>query len=158
MRRLLAACLLSLVSVSLAFGDATIPTKDINGAKDNPLLKRYEGSFIVSYERVAFTDFKVPLSPMEATEPDRRDANNNHPYLPKQEKEVEGARTRLVYLLPNERSPLEVLRNYQDEVEAAGGTILFQCKTEGCGGDAQRSSAGGGGDTSLLMYFVQEQI
>ena len=70
MRRLIAACLFSLVSATLAFGDATIPTKDIAGAKDNPLLKRYEGSFIVSYDRVAFTDFNVPLSPLEATDPD----------------------------------------------------------------------------------------
>lgn len=157
MRRLLAACLLSVLSAGLALGDATIPTKDIAGAKDNPLLKRYEGSFIVSYDRVAFTDFLVPLSPMEATDPDRRDESNNHPFLPKQEKEVEGARTRLAYLLPAERSPLEVLRNYQDEVEAAGGTILFSCKTDGCGGDPHRSAAGGGGDTSLLMYFVHER-
>ncbi|GAU80894.1 OmpA family protein [Bosea sp. BIWAKO-01] len=155
MRRLLAAVLLSLVSLSPAFADATIPTKDIPGAKDSSFLKRYDGSFIVSYERVAFTDFKVPLSALEPV--DRRDSSNNAVFLPKQEKEVEGPRTRLVYLLPAERSPLEVLRNYQDDVEAAGGSALFSCKAESCGGDARRSSSGGGGDMSLLMYFVHER-
>ena len=157
MRRLFSACLISLAAATGAIADATIPTRDIAGARDSALLKRYDGSFIVSYERVAFTDFKLPLSRLEPVDPaTRRDASNNVVHLPKQEKELEGARTRLTYLLPAERSPLEVLRNYQDEVEAAGGSVLFACKGEACGGDPERSSAGGGGDMSLLMYFLRE--
>jgi OmpA-OmpF porin, OOP family len=70
---------------SAALADATIPTKDIAGAKDNPLIKRYEESFIVSYQRESFTDFKVPLSALELT--DRRDGMNNKLYLPKKEME-----------------------------------------------------------------------
>jgi OOP family OmpA-OmpF porin len=154
MIRLITGCLLTLAATAFALADATIPTKDSPGSRDNPILKRYDGSFIVSYERVAFTDFKVPLSALEPV--DKRDSSNNVLHLPKQEKEIEGARTRLVYLLPDERSPLEVLRNYQDEIGAAGGSVLFTCKGEACGGDAERSSAGGGGDSSLLMYFVRE--
>lgn len=50
-----------------ALSDASIPTKDIAGAKDNTLLKRYEGSLIVGYERLAYTDFRVPLSPLART-------------------------------------------------------------------------------------------
>lgn len=137
-----------------AMADATIPAKDIPGAKDSSLLKRYGGSHIVSYERVAFTDFRVPLSKLEQIE--GKDTNNNTRFEPRQQKELEGALTRLVYLLPAERSPLEVLRNYQDDIETAGGQVLFTCKTEGCGGDHERSSSGGGGDASLLMYFVKE--
>lgn len=140
---------------AVAWADATIPTKDIPGAKDSPLLKRYDGSFIVSYDRVAYTDFRLPLSKLELTP--ERDVSNNRAFRPKEQREVEGARTRLTYLLPAERSPLEVLRNYQDEVEAAGGKILFSCKEEGCGGDHRRSSSGGGSDSSLLMYFVHER-
>ena len=139
---------------SLALADATIPTKDVAGARDTPLLKRYEGSFIVSYDRVSFTDFRLPLSKLEAT--DERDPSNNVAFRPKEEKELEGARTRLVYLLPAQRSPLEVLRNYQDEIEGAGGSVLFACKAETCGGDHTRSSGGGGGESSLSMYFVRE--
>jgi OOP family OmpA-OmpF porin len=152
--KLLLAALLVLAAPVQAFADATIPTKDIAGAKDSPLIKRYDGSFIVSYERLAFTDFKVPLSPLEAT--DGRDRMNNQLFLPKKEVEVEGARTRIAYLLPADRSPLEVLRNYEDVVKAAGGEVLFTCKGEACGGDPNRSSAGGGGHSSLMMYFVVE--
>jgi outer membrane protein OmpA-like peptidoglycan-associated protein len=140
---------------SAVLANATIPTKDIAGAKDNPLIQRYEGSFIVSYERQSFTDFKVPLSPLELT--DRRDGMNNKLYLPKKEMELEGAKTRLAYLVPAERSPLEVLRNYEDVVKAAGGQILFTCKGDSCGGDPNRSSSGGGGDSSLMMYFLVEK-
>ena len=64
--------------------------------------------------------------------------------------------TRLAYLLPADRSPLEVLRNYEDVVKAAGGEVLFTCKGDACGGDPNRSSAGGGGHSSLMMYFVVE--
>jgi OmpA-OmpF porin, OOP family len=49
------------------------------------------------------------------------------------------------------------LRNYEDDVKAAGGQVLFSCKGEGCGGDPHRSSAGGGGNSSLMMYFVVEK-
>ena len=154
MFKLLLATLLVLAALQQAFAEATIPTKDIAGAKDNPLIKRYDGSFIVSYERLAFTDFKVPLSPLEAT--DGRDRMNNQLFLPKKAAEVEGARTRIAYLLPADRSPLEVLRNYEDVVKAAGGEVLFTCKGDTCGGDPNRSSAGGGGHSSLMMYFVVE--
>jgi OOP family OmpA-OmpF porin len=147
--------LLALCAHSAVHADATIPTKDIAGARDNPSIKRYEGSFIVSYERESFTDFKVPLSPLEPT--DRRDGMNNKLYVPKKELELEGAKTRLAYLIPAERSPLEVLRNYEDVVKAAGGEILFTCKGDGCGGNPHRSSAGGGGDSSLTMYFLVEK-
>ena len=37
-------------------------------AQGRSLIKRYDGSFIVGYERLAFTDFRVPLSPLEATD------------------------------------------------------------------------------------------
>ena len=138
--------------------DATEPAADIEGAADNPLIKRYENSFIVSYERFSYTDFRVPLSPLKpSADPDARDQSNNRVYAPDKAEELEGALTRLAYVLPPERSPLEVLRNYQDVVEAAKGQILFECKKEECGGDAGRSSSGGGGDMSLMQYFFYEK-
>jgi outer membrane protein OmpA-like peptidoglycan-associated protein len=152
LRVIVVACLLSLVPLAPAFANATIPTKDIPGARDNALAKRYEGSFIVSYNQQAFTNFSVPLSKLERVE-GQKDRSNNIVYKPKQASEVEGSRTRIAYLLPAERSPLEVLRNYQDVVKSAGGEVLFECKTDECGGDPLRSSSGGGGNQSLMMYF-----
>jgi outer membrane protein OmpA-like peptidoglycan-associated protein len=145
------------VASGQAFAEATIPTADVDGAIDSPLLKRYEGSFIVSYEKFAYTDFVVPLSPLKrSTDENERDQMNNRVYRPDKQAELEGTLTRIVYVLPAERSPLEVLRNFQDVVEQAGGEIVFDCKHEECGGDPGRSSAGGGGDMSLMQFFVYE--
>ncbi|WP_204279691.1 hypothetical protein, partial [Serratia marcescens] len=54
--KLLAATFSLLVgATNFSFADATVPTADIDGASDNALVKRYEGSFIVSYEKLAYT-------------------------------------------------------------------------------------------------------
>lgn len=134
--------------------DATIPTGDIPGARDTAVLQRYDGSFIVSYGHFAYTDFRMPLSPLQAT--DRTDGMNNTLFLPRQQKELEGELTRLVYVLPADRSPLEAVRSYQDEIEAKGGEALFACKGEECGGNPHRAAHGGGGDSSLTQYFLSE--
>ena len=43
----------------------SIPTADIKGSQDSSLLKRYDGSFIVAYDRKSFDEFTLPLSPLE---------------------------------------------------------------------------------------------
>ena len=95
----------------------------------------------------------LPLSKLEQLPGDKKDSNNNRVYDPKQKNALEGERTRIVYVIPNDRSPLEVVRNYQEEIEGNGGKVLFQCKAQDCGADAGRSSAGGGGDMSLSMFL-----
>ncbi|MEI5681455.1 MULTISPECIES: OmpA family protein [unclassified Mesorhizobium] len=154
---LFCAAILLFAGVNLAAADATIPTADIEGAADNALAKRYDGSFIVSYEKFSYTDFTIPLSPLKPSEDEEaRDSSNNRVFTPEKKVEVEGALTRIAYVLPGERSPLEVLRNYQDVIEEAGGEVQFECKKEDCGGDATRSSSGGGGHMSLMQYFFHE--
>jgi OOP family OmpA-OmpF porin len=150
-RRPLVPALL-LVSTAIALADATIPKADKKGAQDSPLLKRYAGSFIVVYEKKSFAEFTLPLSKLEKV-PDKKDRQNNHYYEPKSKKDLEGAYTRIIYVIPENRSPLEVLRNYQDEIRQQKGQILFECKGEECGGDPTRNSEGGGGDMSLAMYL-----
>ncbi|MGE0239329.1 MAG: OmpA family protein [Parvibaculaceae bacterium] len=156
LKALSVASLLTMSATSV-HADATVPAADIEGAQDNALAKRYEGSFIVSYEKFAYTDFRIPLSPLKpSADPEARDKSNNRIHAPEKMIEAEGALTRLVYVQPPERSPLEVLRNYRDVVEAAKGEVLFECKKEDCGGDARRSSSGGGGDMSLMQFFLYE--
>ncbi len=157
-RAALAAAAIILVAFSQpVLADATIPTEDIPGAADNALAKRYEGSFIVSYENSAYTDFRVPLSPLVRTaNDDDRDRMNNRLYRPERAVEVEGALTRLVYVLPENRSPLEVLRNYQDVIGEAGGETVFECRREECGGDDLKAAYGGGGEMSLTQYFFYD--
>ncbi|MEK1888193.1 MAG: OmpA family protein [Phyllobacterium sp.] len=149
----LAICFLG-GAVNGAQANAEIPTNDVEGARDNARIKRYEGSLIVHYEKLSYTDFSVPLGPLKASEDEQaRDTSNNRVFVPEKKLDVEGTLTRIAYVTPTERSPLEVLRNYEDEITADKGEILFECKTEGCGGDATLSSKGGGGEMSLMMSF-----
>ena len=62
--------------ISGAFADAKIPTSDIKGSKDNPILKRYEGSFIIVYRQKGYDEFTIPLSKLERVE-GKRDSHNN---------------------------------------------------------------------------------
>jgi hypothetical protein len=108
------------VSIARAALEAPVPTEDKKGSKDSSVLQRYEGSFIVAYEHQEFGELTLPLSRLEPV-PGRKDGHNNRVHEPKEKKTVEGEYTRLVYLIPQNRSPLEVLRNYQEEVQAKGG-------------------------------------
>jgi OOP family OmpA-OmpF porin len=47
---------------------------------------------------------------------------------------MEGQYTRLVYVGPEGRSPLEVVRNYEQELTKAGFTSVYQCARAECGG------------------------
>jgi OmpA-OmpF porin, OOP family len=131
---------------------ATIPKADRQGSKDSPLLKRYEGSFIVAYEHKSFGELTLPLSRLEVVA-GKTTQQNNRVHEPKNKKALEGAYTRIAYLIPADRSPLEVLRNYQDDIKSKAGTILYECKGAECGADPARSSGGGGGNMSLAMYL-----
>jgi OOP family OmpA-OmpF porin len=149
----LVICMVLLV-FSNVFAASPVPKADLKGSKDSPLLGRYQGSLIISYDHRAFDEFTVPLSALEAVQdPKRRDNHNNRVFEPKNRKTVEGEHWRLVYLVPENVSPLEVVRNYQTEIRKKGGKILHECAENACGGDPGRSSGGGGGSMSLSMYL-----
>lgn len=139
-------------AATTVFAQATLPIADKNGSADHPLLKRYEGSFIVASEQKAFAAFTLPLSKLEIVT-GQRDQSRNRMYEPRKKKPLEGPYTRLVYLIPPNRSPLEVLRNYDDEIKTKGGMTLYECQGVECGGSPTRSSGGGSGDMSVAMYL-----
>ena len=142
----------SLSSTAAQPPKATIPAADKKGSKDSPLLKRYEGSYIVSQDEKSFAEFELPLSKLERV-PGKKSGNNNNAYEPQNKKSLEGKYTRLVYLIPENRSPLEVLRNYQDEIKGKGGNILFECKENECGGNTRYGIQTGGNDATLGQYL-----
>lgn len=83
----------------------------------------------------------MPLSKLEAV-PGEINARKSNVYAPATKLTLEGAYTRLIYLAPEGRSSLEIFRNYEDEITAKNGEILFTCKSRGCGGDPLRSVGG----------------
>ena len=154
MKLLLAGLLVFFTHMVMA--DATIPSKDIKGAKDLSYLGRYEGSKIVAYQHKRYDRFMLPLAALKADE-GKRDRYNNTYFAPQKSKKLEGEHTRIVYILPAERTPLEVLKNYEDEVTSKGGKVLFECEKSECGGDPGRACSGGGGDMSLSMFMQSEE-
>ena len=119
MRWILAAAV-----VVLAAGGAA--AEDISGSADHPLIPRYEGADIVAYETEAFTDRRFMVAP--ATTSGGIDRNLDATQL------LEGGLTRITYRAPAERSPLEVFRNYEEALAAAGFATIFSCAREECGG------------------------
>lgn len=156
MRRL-PALLCLMFAATTAWADATVPTADIDGARDPAWLKRYEGSFIVSYEYRGFDAVKFPASRLVRV-PDQTDAYNNNVHRAETNREVEGEYTRLVYIAPAERSPLEVMRNYLDLVEEGGGKVIYRCTDTDCGGDLNGNDHGGGNQGLIEQIYPQARV
>ena len=110
-----------LTSASLIANAAGSFPPDAPGATDHPLIKRFSGSALMGF-RVSEWDQSVhPLALPESWN------------QLKQAEPVEGRITRLIYLAPAGKTPLEVARNYQQALEAAGFKKSFAC--DGACGD-----------------------
>ncbi|MEW6761118.1 MAG: DUF4892 domain-containing protein [Pseudomonadota bacterium] len=122
--RFLGLILLSVSSAALAF-DKMPPNDMVPGAKDHPLLSRFEGAKLVGHDVKQFDEAMLPAGKRYTTK-DRRTAFEKTIQL-------EGKVTRIAYNYPRDRSSLEVMRNYQAALEKAGMKVVFSCAKEGCG-------------------------
>src|SRR5213075_3447423 len=105
-------CLVSLALPIVRAADA--PTKDVAG-RDHALLKRYEGSLIVEYTQKAFDEYKIALG--KSLNPSSADSSGKRV---EKEQAIEGKITRITYFAPKGRAPLEVFRNYENELKSLG--------------------------------------
>jgi outer membrane protein OmpA-like peptidoglycan-associated protein len=100
---------------------------DVKGSKDHPMVSRYTGSVIIGYDFRKFDEFVLPLAAvkrMDVTKP---------AVEPTKSQRVEGAVTRILYIAPEDRSPLEIVRNYEVELKKGGFSTLFNCAATQCG-------------------------
>ena len=110
-----------LLSIALTAPSALAADKfgaDVPGAQDHPLIKRFAGSWLVGYRSSDWEQISLPIGMSVAD---------------KKMKEVvtlEGKVTRLVYLAPRGKSPLEVYRNYEQALQAAGFKRRFACEKD----------------------------
>ncbi len=98
--------------------------KEIEGASDHPLVGRYEGS-IITYQEVK--GYEETYMPREALPFDQRDNPQGSAVS------LSGKLTSIKYQGPADRSALEVVRNYQQALEANGFSTVFFCREEACG-------------------------
>ena len=102
--------------------------KDAAGSKDHPMIKRYEGSTIIGYDFRKFNDFEILLGPVQ-----RDESRHRGMFKPTKSQRLEGQTTRILYTAPEGRSPLEVVRNYEQELKQAGFQTLYKCARAECG-------------------------
>lgn len=90
--------------------------EDRPGSEDHPLFTRYPGSYIWAYDYKEFDEYILPIAPLEGSSINATLTE----YLT-----LEGAVTKIQYRV-EERSTLEVFRNYTSAIKNAGFEILFE--------------------------------
>jgi len=120
----LGAALLLLGSVFTALScRADVPTTDVPGGSDHPVLQRFSGSVLAGY---AHQDWE------QRTFPDAGGVGKGSEGFIKP-LTLEGKVTRLFYVAPLDKGPLEVFRNHQQALQAAGFKTVWSCETEAQG-------------------------
>ena len=133
MRRLLLAAAFALIAVAAQAQVEPRYAKELAAnapGSGDQLLPRYAGSFILAQTKKDFDEIVLPLGKTigagYASEPDKK-------LRFEKVTTVEGRLTRTLYVIPEGRSVLEVVRNYTNELEGKGATTLFQCSKAECG-------------------------
>lgn len=102
--------------------------EDVEGSSDHPMVSRYEGSSITDYDFREFNEYEILLGKA------KRDSEDPGKIVAETSENLEGKVTMISYYLPDDRSTLEVFRNYEDALKAEGFEILFTCSNKDCGG------------------------
>jgi OmpA-OmpF porin, OOP family len=132
--------------------NASEPMSDEVGGKDMPWLQRFAGSKIISYTQKAYDEYVFATGALvRSADIEARDAMNNAVFEFKAKQTLEGKRTRIIYLLPPGRTPLEALRGYEQTLLAQGASKRFECAAETCGGEPSGNSDDGGGEQNVAM-------
>jgi OOP family OmpA-OmpF porin len=91
-------------------------------AQDHPLLGSYEGATSLGSQVSQYDEARIIVGPIQ--EKDSRNQTGDG------WKTVEGKITHLYYRLPDGRTSLEALRNYEMSLKAKGFDVEFTCSTE----------------------------
>ena len=92
---------------------------DIAGSSDHPLVGRFEGSSIVGYQVSEYEEAAVIDGRFSPLSTDTRAGQGF--------RTLEGRIVLIYYALPEGRSTLQVLRNYERSLRAKGFSMLFAC-------------------------------
>lgn len=115
---------------ALIFTAAPALADDVEGAKDHPLVGRYEGSTAVFYKESDFDEAALLQAPHDYAALLDRDATKDRSgddWL-----KIEGRVTQIRYEGPEGRSSLEVMRNFQTSLKKEGFQPVFSCADADC--------------------------
>jgi outer membrane protein OmpA-like peptidoglycan-associated protein len=111
-----------LLLLMLSLGSLASFAQDIAGSKDHPLIDRFPGSTILNYYTRDYNEVNAAVKPGTSESP------------PAERMLLKGKHTSLVYEAPQSRTSLEIIRNFQNAINAAGGEVIFQCSGAECDG------------------------
>jgi len=123
MKQSIYTSLLFFFSISSLFSQYSI-CPDAPESEDYPSISRYEGSCIVGYRIDNYTAYELALGP---------EIERNDKIVASKAKSIEGQLTRILYGFENDKSPLEVFRNYEQAIKKANFSQLYSCKEDQCG-------------------------
>lgn len=125
------AALVRWISLALAVGlCGGAFADDVEGSADHPLVGRYEGAEIAFYKLADFDEAALLTAPHDYNallEQNAVDDRSGDDWL-----KLEGRVTKIRYAIPAGRSSLEVIRNYESALKAAGFATLFNCADKKC--------------------------
>jgi len=98
--------------------------QDLMGGEDHPMISRYAGSTIVNYDAAGFDEYELILGP-------REQSGDGYDYA--ETRTLEGSVTRILYRPPQDRSTLELVRNYENSLQEQGFETVFSCSGDECG-------------------------
>lgn len=92
--------------------------KDVGAAKDHPAIQRFVGSWIIGYRQMEWDAIDLPVNEQVDNEKFKNLVT------------IEGKVTHISYLAPLGKSSLEVFRNYEQALIAAGFKRKFSCERD----------------------------
>lgn len=116
--------LASLTLLTSTNAHAALTASEIPGSADNAAVSRYAGSTLQNIADESFTSIRIPQGAGKL--------ESNGKLTFSKATTVEGHVQSYFYIGPKDRSALEIFRNYQGALRAAGLTTLFQCELKDC--------------------------
>lgn len=91
---------------------------DVTGGKDHPIVSRFAGSQLIGYQQLEFDTGRFYLPSKEAGYDPAKELDTHKPVS------REGRVTRLLYVAPAGKTPLEVHRNFERALKGAGLKVV----------------------------------
>lgn len=110
------------VLLMLSLAALTCSAQDVAGSKDHALIDRFPGSTIINYYVREYNEVNAAIKPGTSESP------------PAERMLLKGKHTSLVYEAPQDRTSLEIIRNFQNAISTAGGEVVFRCSGAECDG------------------------
>ena len=111
----------ALVAVVVALGSPLLTNPA--AAQDHPLLGRFEGATPLGNQVSEYDEARIITGPIQERNSTKQSGDGW--------KTVEGKVFHLYYKLPDGRTSLEALRNYEQSLKSKGFDVEFICSTEG---------------------------